>query len=510
MGASSLSRPSTADGPALAPGPGGSEGRGARGGGRSGYDVAIVGAGITGLSCGHALASHGVRVVVIEAASEAGGCIGTETSPEGFVVERGPHTVRDADGGLVGHLEEVGLGGEIVDARGSDLRYILRNGRLAPLPRGPVGLLTSSFMSPWAKLRMMGEPFVQTSPASDPSVRDWLAGRLGSGVADGPVDAFVSGVWAGDASRLSARACFPALYDGVEGAGGMLRYAVARRRAAKERNRQGGPGSAGKEHASGDRRRRARLFSLRGGLMVWPRRLADSIGPEHLRTHTRVDELVYEDGLWTLQCTGPQGRQPVRAQQVVMSGGPSQTAELVGDHLSADAAEALRGVRSASMATVHLGFDGLAPGTIPDGFGVLAPAREARKALGILFTSSMFPGRAPAGSSLTTTFMGGMRNPDAVAREDDDLIRDAVQEHQELFGIPSDPVFARVYRVHDAIPQYEIGHGGRMARLREGEQSLSGLHLAGRFRGGVSVVDCWRRGEKVAETVCYGLASPAI
>src|SRR6185369_5044735 len=90
-------------------------------------------------------------------------------------------------------------------------RYIYRAGKLRPLPGGAGAFLGSDVLSWGGKLRVLTEPFRRTRAASEgeESVFDFAARRIGPEAAAVLVDAMVSGVYAGDATRLSLRSTFP-------------------------------------------------------------------------------------------------------------------------------------------------------------------------------------------------------------------------------------------------------------------------------------------------------------
>jgi hypothetical protein len=129
-----------------------------------------------------------------------------------------------------------------------------------------------------------------------------------------------------------------------------------------------------------------------------------------------------------------------------------------------------------------------------DGFGCLVPRKEQRRILGVLFSSTMFDGRAPAGTALLTTFIGGQRHPDLPALPEADIAALAHAEHGALLGARAAPRFQSVTRWPRAIPQYTLGHLGRVARAEAATRALPGLFLCASWRGGVSVGDCIKNG----------------
>jgi oxygen-dependent protoporphyrinogen oxidase len=141
-----------------------------------------------------------------------------------------------------------------------------------------------------------------------------------------------------------------------------------------------------------------------------------------------------------------------------------------------------------------------------DGFGYLIPAREKREILGTIWSSVLFPNRAPAKHVALTTFVGGSRQPEKVDLGDRDLINLVVQEIQSIMNVRGQPVFARVARWTKAIPQYHLGHFELYKEIDRLESSEPGLFLCGNYRGGIAVGDCIMNGKKTADNVLAMLA----
>ena len=143
------------------------------------------------------------------------------------------------------------------------------------------------------------------------------------------------------------------------------------------------------------------------------------------------------------------------------------------------------------------------------GFGFLVPKVERRKVLGSLFSTSMFANRGPEDTVLLTTFAGGRRDPEVAAMTDDAVVRMVLSELATLVGATGTPLFTEVTRWPQAIPQYDLGHLGRIARVEQAEADLPGLLFCANYKGGVSVSDCIKNGHGVAERLAQRLGSRA-
>jgi oxygen-dependent protoporphyrinogen oxidase len=151
------------------------------------------------------------------------------------------------------------------------------------------------------------------------------------------------------------------------------------------------------------------------------------------------------------------------------------------------------------VSTLFLGFRRDQVKHSLDGFGALVPALERRSLLGVLFSSQLFPGRAPDGHVALTVFVGGMRQPEAARLAVPELLAHVMPDLRELLGITGDPVFSHHTFWPKAIPQYNVGHDRFIEPLTQCENRHDGLFIGGNARDGISLPDCVRSGQKLAQ-----------
>ncbi len=469
-------------------------------------DVVVVGAGIAGLSAAWELHRAGRDVLLVEADERVGGVIRSEPVDDVGVLDLGPQTVRSRDPDLFEHFEELGIAdARIVAGDAGKSRYLVLDGGLVALPHSPPSFIGSKVLSAGAKLRLLTEPLRGTRAGEDESVRAFFAQRLGPEVADRLVDPFVSGVYAGDPERLSMRAVFPDLKNGVDGAGSLLRWALGRRGAKRDAEPDGGKATP---------KRPAELFSFPDGLERWPRAIAEALGDDRVRTGHRMVGAVREADEWVLDFDVGGDRRRVRCPSLILAvpapgvhaalgidAGSADTGNTAVGRLRPDSDEGIADIPYSPVSTVHTAYRSDAIEHPLDGFGYLCPSSEERPVLGVLWISSLFPSRVEDGRVLLTTFVGGARQPDRASDAEESLIETAYGEHRRFLGATSPPLFARVQRWPQAIPQYEFGHLDRVAEAEDLETRFPGLHLTGAWRDGVSVTDCWKGGRRAAREV---------
>ena len=457
-------------------------------------DVVVVGAGLSGLVAAQRMKRAGLEVAVLEAGAQPGGVIGSVLR-EGCLFERGPNSAMDTTP-LIGELvAQLGLKDQLRYASAAaEKRYVVRGGALVALPGSPGAFIATPLFSARAKLKLLREPFVgRCDPAQEESIASFVRRRLGSEFLDYAIDPFVAGIYAGDPESISVRAAFPKLHALEQRWGSLIRGQIL---GARERKRH-------QEVAKSS----ARSFSFVGGMQTLTDGLAAHAAP--VSVGTRVERIERDAaGMFTVNALRGTEAQCWRARAVVLATSADAAARLLREH-APDAAAAMASIDYSPMAVVASAYERTAIAHPLDGFGVLVPRREGRRVLGVLFSSSMFENRAPAGTVLLTTFIGGRRNPDLPALDEEELATLAHAEHAALLGASRKPRFQAVTRWPRAIPQYTLGHLGRVARAEAATRALPGLFLCGNWRGGVSVGDCIGNGHSEGGAVADYLRAPA-
>ena len=453
-------------------------------------NIVIIGGGISGLAAAYRMrqAVPDAAIALLEADDRVGGKVRTERA-DGFTLEAGPNGFLDSKSSTIQLCRDLGLGDRLrVASEGSRKnRYLFLNGELQKLPGDPLGLLRTPLLTIRGKLAMLAEPFRRRPgrlPAEE-SVAEFSRRRFGREAADIFVDALVTGIHAGDPERLSVRAAFPRLVKLEAEAGsvlrGFLRAAKVKKRLARERGEASQP---------------QRMWSFDGGLGVLIDALRDSLGTI-VRTGVGVRSIGRAEAGYIVRGDG-NDRWP--ADVVVHAAPASAQAETLRDLDPALAAE-LATVKFTPVHVVLLGYRIQDAPFAPDGFGYIAPQNTRRDVLGVQWCSAIFPGRAPPGMVLWRALCGGINRPDVAAWPDGELVAAVHREMQLAMKVTAAPVFARVVRWPQAIPQYEVGHMARLERLDALAARHPGLILAGNSHRGVALNDCTEQAEWIAMRV---------
>ncbi len=294
----------------------------------------------------------------------------------------------------------------------------------------------------------------------------------------------VSGIYGGDVRALSLQATFPKMWKMEADHGGLVRAMISRKKKSASAAASGGPAGPG-----------GTLTSFREGLQELIDALAREAGPA-LRLHSRVVRVAE---------AGPRGfrlflagGESIDAEAVVLACPAWFAAEIVSG-LDVELAGALAGIPSASLAVAHFGFDEADLARRPHGFGFLVPRGEGPRILGTLWSSSIFPGRSPAGKVLLTSMVGGAHDPEAVALDDAALTDIVRKDLGETMGIDAAPRFVRIFRQPRGIPQYTLGHIGRLETIDRRLSAHPGLFACGNSYRGISVNACVDEAPRIAD-----------
>ena len=457
--------------------------------------IAVIGGGISGLSAAYALEEHrrtnsDLDYVLYESSPHLGGVLRTEHI-DGFVVEAGPDSFVTEKPWAADLCRSLGIGEQLIGSNDADRKtYILTHGRLVDMPDGlmfmvPTKILPMGFspLFSWkTKLRVMRELYhPPRSVDHDESVAEFVERHYGAEMVDRLADPLLSGVYGGDAAKLSVRAVLPRFAEMERTRGSLGRAMLAARR---------------KVHADAGKPAPPLFTSLKNGMQSFAETVVKHLRPESLLTNAPVQAIQSAAGGWVVSA----GLKSDSFDSVIVAL-PAPAAAQVMRIANPDLSAELAAIEYSSSITVAVGYDRGVRQSLPPGFGFLVPRSESRRLLAATFVHNKFPHRAPEDHALLRCFFAGRNADDVWPLSDDRIIGIVRDELRQIVGLHAEPLFPRVYKWKSAMAQYGVGHLDRLDRMERIRQRLPGIGLAGNAYRGIGVPDCVRSGQEAVKQI---------
>ena len=443
--------------------------------------VCVIGGGIAGLVAAHTLSSAEprLRVVVCEESERLGGVVRTD-SIEGVPVEAGPDSFLTRDPVLVDLCRELGLHGDLV-APAVFGGTVWQGGRLVPLPAGFVlgmpassrAALAARVLSPAGRIRAALEPFLPGPPlTSDTSIGDLARARFGRQVVERVVDPLLAGTRAGRVDEISVEAALPSVWKALRG-----RRSVAR-----------ALGSAGGEAGPPP------FMTVRGGLGRVIDSLQSASPAVQFRTTARVDSIASDaTGFHVRTSEGV-----VDCSAVIAATPAFESARLL-DGLRPEAASRLSAIEHASVATVVVVYPPGAGAPPPGTSGLLVPSGESKAMSACTWYSVKWPAARPSdGGLVLRCFVGRAGANPAIELDDGTLVARVGAEVEDALHLSRRHRNARVTRWRRALPQYVVGHSGRVDEIERRLEEQPGIWVTGASYRGSGLPDCVRHAQQTA------------
>ena len=449
--------------------------------------ISIVGAGISGLATAQAVLTRkpDAEITIYEAGERIGGKVWTETGPEGYLCEGGVNGFLDKIPRTLELCKEAGVSPLKADTA-AQKRYVFSRNELHKLPEKPPEFFSSKLLSVPGRLRVIYEMFAGGTNNPDETLAQFGTRRLGKEAFERLIDPMASGVFAGNADRLSLKSCFPRINEIEMEYGSLIRGLIKLQKKAKREGAKNtpGPGPGGT------------LTSFKHGMSALTDSLADQLG-SRIRVSTPVKDISRDGSRYTLLLDNDRQDE---CEHLILAA-PAHAQAVMLQALDPSLANLLREIPYPALSVCCFGYQKQRVGQVLDGFGFLIPSKEKRSVLGTIVDSNVFSGRAPEGSILLRSMVGGARSPELAMLPDEQLISRVRSDLQDILGLKAEPDFIRIFRHQRAIPQYEVGHAARLEAIEEKLQQHPGLVLTGNAFKGVSLNDCVVNAWKTAQSL---------
>lgn len=442
--------------------------------------VIIAGGGIAGLTAAWWLHKKNIPFLLLEQSGGVGGKMQSE-SREGFIIEKGPNTV-SLTPALQQLTESLQVQDQVLEAApvGKN-RYLLRNNQLFPLSPHPLKILTTPYLSATAKWKLFTERFVKIrQEEGEESVAAFFERRFGREIASAVIDPVLSGIYAGDITRLSMKEVMPALPKWERESGSVTKGLM------KQSGILGG----------------RKTISFKQGFGALATAIYEQIG-DRVLLEARVRKISKQLDGYTVMYSRNGISETIPAQKIICTL-PAYAAADILEAMDPVLPGLLNGISYPEVWELQLGFEKKYIGSSLDGFGFLVARKENKSFLGCIFSSSLFPGRAPAGKALFTVFIGGARQQLLVKSGDPSAVTaKAIAELQDILHIREEKCFEYLQVWRNAIPQFNVGYERIRAAISTFEKQYPGFYFGGNYVSGVALGDVIKHAAGLVER-CVG------
>ena len=435
-------------------------------------------------------------MLVTEARPVVGGNV-ISRSRDGYIWEEGPNTFQPAEH-IMRLAVDVGLKDEIVLADSTLPRFVYWGGKLFALPLSPKDIPTFRLLSLPGMIRAglgaMG--FVMPKPDKEESIKDFITRHLGKEVFEKMIDPFVSGVYAGDPKKLSMSAAFKKIFAlqelGISNS--IIEGAIIR---INQKKKEAKPLDADLPTW-----KPGALGSFKQGLGMLPKAVAEILS-ENVRLEWKLLSVTRrDDGLYEAVYDTPQGQQTVVTKSIAVTAPANATSSILGD--VAPGIEAIKDIHYPTVWSVTLAYP---KGEFKEplrGFGNLIPRSMGTRTLGTIWSSCLFPGRAPEGMELLLSYIGGAQDVGIKDLSEEEVVATVDADIKKILmkdGCDVKPVVVGARRWERAIPQYNMGYFDIMAKAEKGLEQCPGVFMGGNFTSGVAFGDCVLWGTETAPKI---------
>jgi oxygen-dependent protoporphyrinogen oxidase len=436
----------------------------------------VLGSGITGLSVAYYLKKHNptAGVIILEEKSVSGGVIESGSFGD-CVVEWGPRGIRTKGNGqlVLEMVEDLGLWDDIIFADDkAKKRYLYHDNKLQVLPHSFFSFIRSPYLVLFVKA--MFKDLSAKKVEEDETIAEFTDRHFGEEFRDLFFDSMVSGIWAGDVSKMSISATLPLLKKLESKKGSILKALFTYKSSPKSTK------TYPKEVTS------KALFSFKNGVQVLVNKLKEVLG-DSIVYNSKIVSIDHQNS--TLVCVDGNSY----SYDTLISTIPAyKLSAFVSKEMAAD----LNSINYSPVGILNIKFDKAQLNF--DGFGFLVPSREKSVVLGMVANSNTFPMHGSKISHVNTIMLGGARYTYDQLRAMD-LKQESAVFLEKVFGLRLKIEQQDLRLLENAIPQYEIGHLDKVLRISNA--APSNLIVLGNFMYGVSIIDIISKSKYCAESI---------
>ncbi len=456
--------------------------------------VAVIGAGITGLSAAFYLHRQrpDLKLTVLEASPRAGGILQT-VQRNGFLIERGPDMFITRDPEAIALCEDLGFTDQLIQTNPNNRgAYLVHRGQLHKMPAGwtmmtPTNLwaIARTPLLSWkGKLRVLWELFARKrKETSDESLASFTRRRLGHEAFDNIIQPLIGGIYTADPEKLSMNATLKSFADMEREGPGLIRGGIK-----LLKSRKGDSSSSGARYSM--------FVTPKDGMQSLADKIVDALPNGTIEHGVQVSGLRPADDGIEITIEGEDTKRTFDKVAITTS---SQIAANILEGGFPEVSQRIGRIPLAGASVLSMGYARKDIEHPLDAFGVVCPIQEKRPLIAISISSEKFAGRAPEDHVLFRVFIGGALQPELLELTDEELIESTRQQLKELLGVQGKPLFTEIARWTNTMPQYHVGHVELVKEIERLLESVENLEVAGNAYRGVGIPICIREGKLAAE-----------
>lgn len=455
--------------------------------------VAIIGAGITGLSSAFFIKKHfpNVDITIYEASDVPGGKIKT-VSRDGYTIELGPESYLGRKSIMTEVAKEVGIPEEDIITNQTGQSYIFARNQLYPIPGGSIlgiptdikPFVTTKLISFKGKLRALKD--LTRKPISmneDISVGAFFRYRLGDEILENLIEPLLSGIYGTDIDKLSLMSTFPN-FKTLEDTHGSIMKGMQKVRLHREKQDQHnteGPQGQFKQFRHG-------LYDLVIQLERWLKQ--HHVAFEY---NTPIENLIRQQ----------KGYNVVTHGDTIFYDGVIVTTphQVFHKWFEADPAfDYFKHLEASSVATIVFAFDEKNIKNTHNGTGFVIARTSNTFITACTWTTKKWPHTTPDGKVLIRAYIGKPGDDIVKTHSDEELVAIAKKDLSQMMTFYGEPDFTIVNKMLDASPQYHVGHIHQIKQIQEHVyKNYPHLQITGASFEAVGLPDCIQQAQDAVQ-----------
>ncbi|MDN6160363.1 MAG: protoporphyrinogen oxidase [Staphylococcus equorum] len=454
--------------------------------------IAIIGAGITGLSSAYFIKKQrpDIDVTIYEASNRTGGKIQTYRT-EGYTIELGPESYLGRKQIMKDIAKEIGLENDLITNQ-TGQSFIYAKNKLFPIPGGSIlgvptdikPFLKTKLISPTGKLTAGLDLFKKSIEMNhDISVGSFFRQRLGDEVLENLIEPLMGGIYGTNIDDLSLMSTFPEFKQREEQFGSLIK-GMRYEKEQRQKQRQLYPGAP-----------KGQFKQFRHGLSSFIEALTKyvlNLGVK-IEFNTPIQDIIVAQKSYEIVTS-----ETKTEYDGVLVATPHQTfMQWFGNDPSFDYFNTMN---STTVATVVLAFDEENIENTYDGTGFVIARTSKTSITACTWTSKKWPFTTPEGKVLIRAYVGKPDDTVVDDHTDEEIVNIVKKDLSQMMTFKGAPDFSIVNRLPKSMPQYHVGHIDRIKEVQTHiKTSYPRLRITGASFEAVGLPDCIQQGKNAVE-----------